>query len=117
MRMKKLLSFVLIIMINFMTTVPALSGTNETWDNDQTVLSTSIEDETVYLSPKNTYVLETESDIDVNEAKVDDEIYFILVSKEKLLTEWFYRSIQDFWVNLKKLKKVNLCLKEQRHIF
>ena len=105
MRMKKLLSFVLIIMINFMTTVPALSGTNETWDNDQTVLSTSIEDETVYLSPKNTYVLETESDIDVNEAKVDDEIYFILVSKVKASNGMVLPEHTRFLGKFKKVKK------------
>ncbi len=79
--MKKIVSFVLILLINFITTVPVLSETNEYAETDQTVFSTSIEDETVYLSPKNTYVLETESDIDVNEANNDDEIYFRLVSK------------------------------------
>ena len=55
--MKKFLSFVLILMVNFITVAPVLSETNESWGEDQTVLSTSIEDETVYLSPKNTYVL------------------------------------------------------------
>ena len=45
--MKKILSFVLIILINFMTTVPVLSETNEYGENEQTVFSTSVEDETV----------------------------------------------------------------------
>ena len=77
--MKKFVSFVLILLINFITAVPVLSETNEYVETEQPVLSTSIEDETVYLSPKNTYVLETESDIDVNETNIDDEIYFRLV--------------------------------------
>lgn len=82
--MKKFVSLVLILLINFITTVPVLSAeTNEYGETDQTVFSTSIDDETVYLSPKNVYVLETESDIDVNETNVDDEIYFRLVSKVK----------------------------------
>ena len=79
--MKKIVSFILIILINFITTVPVLSETNEYGENDQTVFTTSVEDETVYLSPKSTFVLETESDIDVNEANVDDEIYFRLASQ------------------------------------
>ena len=104
--MKKFLSFVLILMVNFMTMVPVLSETNESWDNnDQTVLSTSIEDETVYLSPRNTYVLETESDIDVNEAKVDDEIYFILVSKVKASNGMVLPEHTRFLGKFKKVKK------------
>ena len=79
--MKKIVSFILILLINFITTVPVLSETNEYGENDQTVFSTSVEDETVYLSPKSTFVLETESDIDVNETNVDDEIYFRLASQ------------------------------------
>ena len=79
--MKKIVSFILSILINFITTVPVLSETNEYGENDQTVFTTSVEDETVYLSPKSTFVLETESDIDVNEANVDDEIYFRLASQ------------------------------------
>ncbi len=79
--MKKFVSFVLILLINFITTVPALSETNEYGEENQTVFSTSVEDETVYLSPKSTFVLETESDIDINEANVDDEIYFRLASQ------------------------------------
>ena len=81
--MKKIVAFVLVILINFITTVPVLSETNEYDENNQSVFMTSVEDETVYLSPKSTFVLETESDIDVNEANVDDEIYFRLASQVK----------------------------------
>ncbi len=79
--MKKFVSLVLILMINFITISPVLSETNEPEGNEQSAFNLSVEDETVYLSPKSTFVLETESDIDVNEANVDDEIYFRLASK------------------------------------
>ena len=81
--MKKFTAFVLILLINYMTSGMAFSEINEPAESDKSVLSTSIEDETVYLSPKNVYVLELESDMDVNETNADDEIYFRLVSKVK----------------------------------
>ena len=103
--MKKFLSFVLILMINFITIEPVLSETNDSWEDDQTVLSTSIEDETVYLSPKNTYVLELESDIDVNETNVNDEIYFRLVSKVKASNGMVLPEHTRFMGKFKKVKK------------
>ena len=99
--MKKFLSFVLILMI----IEPVLSETNDSWEDDQTVLSTSIEDETVYLSPKNTYVLELESDIDVNETNVNDEIYFRLVSKVKASNGMVLPEHTRFMGKFKKVKK------------
>lgn len=103
--MKKIISFVLILLINFMTTVPALSETNEYGETDQKVLSTSVEDETVYLSPKNIYVLETESDIDVNETNTGDEIYFRLVSKVKASNGMVLPEHTRFLGKFKKVKK------------
>lgn len=103
--MKKFLSFVLILMINFVTTIPVLSETNESGDDDQTVLSTSVEDDTVYLSPQNTYVLESESDIDVNEANVGDEIYFRLVSKVKASNGMLLPEHTRFIGKFQKVKK------------
>ena len=103
--MKKFVAFVLIILINFITTVPVLSETNEYGEADQPVFTTSIEDETVYLSPKNTYVLETESDIDVNETNVDDEIYFRLVSKVQASNGMVLPEHTRFLGKFKKVKK------------
>ena len=103
--MKKILSFVLILLINFMTTIPALSETNEYGENDRTVFSTSVEDETVYLSPKSTFVLETESDIDVNEANVDDEIYFRLASQVQASNGMIVPEHTRFIGKFKKVKK------------
>lgn len=95
--MKKFLALVLILLINCMTVVPAFAELNEyqeqnaeqnAWQNmeqytdtNTPVLSTEIEEETIYLSPKSTFVLELESDMDINETNKDDEIYFSLVSK------------------------------------
>ena len=103
--MKKIVSFVLILLINFITTVPVLSETNENAETDQTFFSTSIEDETVYLSPQNTYVLETESDIDVNETNVNDEIYFRLVSKVQASNGMVLPEHTRFLGKFKKVKK------------
>ncbi len=91
--MKKFLALVLILLINCMTVVPAFAELNEYQeqnaeqkmeqytDTNTPVLSTEIEEETIYLSPKSTFVLELESDMDINETNKDDEIYFSLVSK------------------------------------
>ena len=103
--MKKFISFVLIVLINFITTVPVLAETNELDEKDQSVFSTSIEDETVYLSPKNIYALELESDIDVNEANIDDEIYFRLASKIKASNGMFLPEDTRFLGKFKKIKK------------
>ncbi len=103
--MKKIVSFVLIILINFITTIPVLSETNESGESDQSVFITSVEDETVYLSPKSTFVLETESDIDVNEANVDDEIYFRLASQVKASNGMIVPEHTRFIGKFKKVKK------------
>ncbi len=103
--MKKIVSFVLILLINFITTVPVLSETNDYTEESQTVLTTSVEDETVYLSPKSTFVLETESDIDVNEANIDDEIYFRLASQVIASNGMIVPEHTRFVGKFKKLKK------------
>ena len=79
--MRKFILFVLILLLNFYTVAPVLAELTETQEDNVPVFSASVEDEKVYLSPKSTYVLELESDIDVNESNVNDEIFFTLVSK------------------------------------
>ena len=103
--MKKFLSFILIIMVNFITITPVFSEQSGYADEGQNVFSTSVEDETVYLSPKNTYVLELESDIDVNEANIDDEIYFRLASKVKASNGMVLPEHTRFLGRFKKVKK------------
>jgi hypothetical protein len=103
--MKKFISLVLILLINFITTVPVLSETNDYSSENQTVFTTSVEDETVYLSPKSTFVLETESDIDVNETNVDDEIYFRLASQVIASNGMIVPEHTRFVGKFKKVKK------------
>ncbi len=103
--MKKFVSLVLILMINFITISPVLSETNEPEGNEQSAFNLSVEDETVYLSPKSTFVLETESDIDVNEANVDDEIYFRLASKVVASNGMIVPEHTRFVGKFKKIKK------------
>ena len=79
--MKRFIIFIFILLFNFYTVEPVLAELNESQEEDIPVFSTAIEDEKVYLSPKSTYVLELESDIDVNESNINDEIFFTLVSK------------------------------------
>ena len=61
--MKKFISLVLILLLNFITVEPALADLKESQEQNPQVLSTTIEDEKVFLSPKSTYVLELESDV------------------------------------------------------
>lgn len=112
--MKKFISCLLIILINFITVVPVLAQADESINQDQTVLSASVEDETVYLSPKNTYVLELESDMDVNETNIDDEIYFRLVSKVKASNGMYLPEHTRFVGKFKKVKKSEPMFKRAR---
>ena len=79
--MRKFLLFTLVLILNFYTVAPALAALNETQEENVPVFTTALEEEKVFLSPKSTYVLELESDIDVNESNLNDEIFFNLVSK------------------------------------
>jgi hypothetical protein len=79
--MKKFIALILVLLLNFVTVGSVFAEWDETQDQSSTLLSASIEDEKVFLSPKSTFVLELESDIDVNETNLNDEIFFSLVSK------------------------------------
>ncbi len=103
--MKKIISFILILLVNFITIEPVLAETSECKEDEeqQTVFSTSIEDDTVFLSPKSTYILELESDLDINESNVDDEIYFRLVSKVEASNGMFLPEHTRFAGKFKKI--------------
>ena len=79
--MKKFILFILILLLNFVTVEPVLAELNDTQELSSPVFSASVEEEKVFLSPKSTFILELESDIDVNETKLKDEVFFTLVSK------------------------------------
>ena len=112
--MKKIISFILILLINFLTTEPLFAETNEYKEQDSPVLSTSIEKETVFLDPKSTYVLELESDIDINETNINDEVYFRLVSKVKASNGMFLPEHTRFAGKFKKVKKSEPVFKRAR---
>ena len=79
--MKKFISLLLILLLNFIAIEPAMAELNNYQEENSSVLSATVEDEKVFLNPKSTYILELESDIDINETKPNDEIFFSLVSK------------------------------------
>lgn len=103
--MKRFISLVLILLMSFFMTEPVLAKTGEYQKEDSTTFSTSIEDETVYLNPKSTYVLELESDLDVNDSNMDDEIYFRLVSKVQASNGMYLPEHTRFAGKFKKIKK------------
>lgn len=93
---------------------PAFAESDEYTDQNSPVFSTAIEEETVYLSPKSTYILELESDIDINETKQNDEIYFSLVSKVRASNGMLIPEHTRFAGRFKKIKKSEPMFKRAR---
>lgn len=112
--MKKFISFILILLMNFLILEPVLAQGNEYEEQDSPVFSTAIEEETVFLSPKSNYVLELESDIDINETDINDEIYFRLVSKVQASNGMFLPEHTRFAGKFKKIKKSEPVFKRAR---
>ena len=112
--MKKIISLLLILMMNFMMLTPAFADTDEYAEQDTPVFSTAIEEESVYLSPKSTYVLELESDIDINETDKNDEIFFSLVSKVQASNGMYLPEHTRFVGKFKKIKKSEPMFKRAR---
>lgn len=113
--MKKFVSLILILLLNFFTLEPVLaqeSGSTE--QQDSQVYSTEIEEETVFLNPKSKYVLELESDLDVNETNKNDEIFFRLVSKVQASNGMFLPEHTRFVGKFKKIKKSEPMFKRAR---
>jgi len=112
--MKKFTSLLLVLLMNFIMIEPVFAGYNDYSDQDTPVLSTAVEEETVYLSPKSTYVLELESDIDINETNKNDEIYFSLVSKVRASNGMFLPEHTRFVGKFSKIKKSEPVFKRAR---
>ena len=113
--MKKIISFMLVLLMNFTMVSPVLAETDEYAEQQDTpVLSTEIEEETVYLSPKSTYILELESDIDVNETNKNDEIFFSLVSKVQASNGMYIPEHTRFVGKFSKIKKSEPMFKRAR---
>ena len=93
---------------------PVLAEENDYIEQDSPVFSTAIEEETVFLNPKSKYVLELESDLDINETNVNDEIYFSLVSKVQASNGMYLPEHTRFAGKFKKIKKSEPLFKRAR---
>lgn len=93
---------------------PVLAEGNDYIEQDSPVFSTAIEEETVFLNPKSKYVLELESDLDINETNVNDEIYFRLVSKVQASNGMYLPEHTRFAGKFKKIKKSEPLFKRAR---
>lgn len=112
--MKKFISFVLILLINFLMIEPVLAEENNYDEQGAPVFSTAIEEEKVFLSPTSNYVLELESDMDINETKANEEIYFRLVSSVKASNGMSLPEHTRFAGKFKKIKKSEPIFKRAR---
>lgn len=112
--MKRVISFLLILLMNFVMIEPVFAEVDESGEQDTPVFSTAIEEEKVYLSPKSTYVLELESDIDINETNKNDEIYFSLVSKVQASDGTYLPEHTRFVGKFSKIKKSEPMFKRAR---
>ena len=110
--MKKFISLILILLINFLILEPVLAEENVY--KESPVFSTEIEEETVLLNPTSKYILELESDIDINETDINDEIYFRLVSKIQASNGMFIPEHTRFAGKFKKIKKSEPMFKRAR---
>lgn len=112
--MKRFISFILVLLINFFMLEPVLAEENKYKEQDSPVFSTAIEEETVFLNPKSKYVLELESDLDINETNINDEIYFTLDSKVQMSNGMFLPEHTRFAGKFKKIKKSEPMFKRAR---
>jgi len=112
--MRKFISLILILLINFIMIEPVFAESDEYADQDTPVFSTAIEEETIYLNPKSSIVLELESDIDVNETNKNDEIFFSLVSKVQASNGMYLPEHTRFVGKFKKIKKSEPMFKRAR---
>lgn len=112
--MKKFTALMLILLTNFFTLAPVLAEENSAKEQEPLVYSTEIEEETVFLNPTSKYVLELESDLDINETNINDEIYFRLVSKVQASNGMFLPEHTRFVGKFKKIKKSEPVFKRAR---
>ena len=132
--MKKILALFLVLVFNFFTLCPAFAEyeyynnqqTNQTFENnnqyqnyqtqEQTtpVLSTGVEEEKVYLIPRSVFTLELESDLDINETKENEKIYFRLVNPVKASNGMYLPEDTRFAGYFKKIKKSSPLYKRAR---
>lgn len=122
--MKNKFTLLLILLTCLMQVSPCLSSelTNNSnqqsklnaSDDGENVFMTTIEDDKVYLVPKNVMTLEFESDFDINETPVNDKIYFRLVSKAQTSNGMYLPEHTRFVGTLKKISKSKPVFKRAR---
>jgi hypothetical protein len=121
--MKKVYAAIMILLINLINVVPVFAAGDNIGEYSQegdrfrdkkTILSTSLEDEKVYLSPKSTYKFEFESDLDINETADNEEIYFRLVSPIRLSNGKYLPEHTRFAGRFKKVVKSKPLFKRAR---
>ena len=112
--MKKIISLLLVLLLNIIMVEPVFADYDEYTDQDTPVFSTAIEEETVYLNPKSSIVLELESDIDINETNKNDEIFFSLVSKVQASNGMYLPEHTRFVGKFSKIKKSEPMFKRAR---
>ena len=112
--MKKIISLLLVLFINIVMVSPALAEGNDYQGQDSPVFTTAVEEETVFLDPKSKYVLELESDLDINETNKNDEIFFRLVSQVKASNGMVLPEHTRFAGKFKKIKKSEPMFKRAR---
>ena len=93
---------------------PALAEGYDYQEQDSPVFTTALEEETVYLDPKSKYILELESDLDINETNKNDEIFFRLVSEVKASNGMVLPEHTRFSGKFKKIKKSEPLFKRAR---
>ena len=115
--MKRTNALFLLLIFVFFSVIPAFA--QETYqyeykDDGSTPLSTGIEEDKIYLLPKSTFKLELESDLDINETKENEEIFFILVNPVKASNGMYLPEDTRFSGYFKKIKKSSPLYKRAR---
>lgn len=132
--MKKFFALFLILVFNLFTLCPAFAEyeyyynqqNNQTIENDNQYqnyqneqnstprFATGVEEEKVYLIPKSVFTLELESDLDINETKENERVYFRLVNPVKASNGKYLPEDTRFAGYFKKIKKSSPLYKRAR---
>ncbi|MBR2525066.1 hypothetical protein IKE67_01230 [bacterium] len=115
--MKKVSSIFLILIFMFFTVAPVLADETSQYNytnDDSTPLTAGIEEDKIYLVPKSIFKLELESDLDINETKEKDEIFFRLVNPVKASNGMYLPEDTRFSGYFKKIKKSSPLYKRAR---
>lgn len=110
--MKKFFAIFLVLIMGLINITPILAETAGYEQGD--VLSTSVEEDKIYLVPKSIFTLELESDLDVNESTKGDEIYFRLVTPVKASNGMYLPENTRFKGIFKKIKQSSPMFKRAR---